>query len=71
MGLKRGHSNPTSFQGSDVLIDEMQNERLTQIENRLRQVEDAVVELAVLTRFVKVIAVFIAAGLGMDLTEVL
>jgi len=53
------------------MIDELQNERLTQIENRLRQVEDAVLELAVLTRFVKVIAVFIAAGLGMDLTEVL
>lgn len=52
------------------MIDELQNERLSNIENRLRLVEDAVLELAVLSRFVKVIAVFIAAGLGMDLTAV-
>ena len=52
------------------MIDELQNERLAVIENRLRQVEDAVLELAVLTRFVKVIAIFIAAGLGLDLSVV-
>ena len=48
----------------------MFDERLLDIENRLRAVEDAVLELAVLTRFVKVIAIFIAAGLGLDLSAV-
>lgn len=66
MELKRGHSNLTSFQGNDNMTDQ----RLLDIENRLRAVEDAVLELAVLTRFVKVIAIFIAAGLGLDLSAV-
>tara|TARA_R110000824_G_scaffold299541_1_gene487617 strand:+ start:10090 stop:10251 length:162 start_codon:yes stop_codon:yes gene_type:complete len=52
------------------MIDDLQNERLTDIESRLRLVENAVLEMAVLSRFVKVIAVFIAAGLGLDLSAV-
>lgn len=47
--------------------DEVQNERLLALEARVLQVEQAVQEIAGMAKVVKVIAIALAASLGMDL----
>jgi len=47
--------------------DEVQNERIAALEARILQVEKAVQEIAGMARLVKVIAIALAASLGMDL----
>ena len=47
--------------------DEVQNDRLNALEARILKVEQAVQEIAGMAKVVKVIAVALAASLGMDL----
>lgn len=47
--------------------DDVQNERLAALEARILQVEQAVQEIAGMAKIVKVIAIALAASLGMDL----
>ncbi len=47
--------------------DDVQNDRLTALEDRILKVEAAVQEIAGMAKVVKVIAVALAASLGMDL----
>lgn len=47
--------------------DDVQNERLAALESRILQVEQAVQEIAGMAKVVKVIAIGLAASLGMDL----
>lgn len=49
-------------------VNEMQNERISEIDGRLRSVEGAVIELATLARYVKILVVIIAASTGIDLS---
>ena len=49
--------------------DLVQNERIVELESRVRLVEAAVVELSVMTKFVKYGVMLVAASLGLDLTE--
>lgn len=51
----------------DIMMDDFQNDRLTDIEARLRLVENAVVELGVMSRFVKYGVLLVAASLGLDI----
>lgn len=51
--------------------DTLQDERLSDLENRLRLVESAVVELGVMTKFVKYGVLVIAASFGLDLSELI
>jgi len=44
----------------------MQNSKIMEIEERLRSVEAAVVELASMARMIKVVAMIMAATLGLD-----
>jgi len=53
------------------LIDDLQNTKIAELEDRLRLVEQAVVELGVMSKFVKYGVMLVAASLGLDLTEVL
>lgn len=45
----------------------IQNDRLSALENRILEVEKALLELAGMAKVVKVIAIALAASLGMDL----
>lgn len=47
--------------------DDVQNDRLTALEDRILKVEAAVQEIAGMAKVVKVIAVGLAASLGVDL----
>ena len=49
--------------------DTLQDDRLSNLENRLRLVESAIVELGVMSKFVKYGVLVIAASFGLDLTE--
>ena len=57
------------WQWNDALMtqDDVQNERLAALEARILQVEQAVQEIAGMAKIVKVIAIALAASLGMDL----
>lgn len=46
--------------------DEVQNDRLAALESRLLKVEQAVQEIAGMAKVVKIIAVALAASLGLD-----
>jgi len=48
-------------------IDELQNARLESLDVRLRSVEQAVVELAQLSKWIKYGVLVLAATLGIDL----
>lgn len=47
--------------------DEVQNDRLNALEARILKVEQAVQEIAGMAKIVKIIAIALAASLGMDL----
>lgn len=47
--------------------DQVQNDRLNALEERILKVEAAVQEIAGMAKIVKVIALALAASLGMDL----
>lgn len=47
--------------------DDVQNDRLNALETRILKVEQAVQEIAGMAKIVKVIAIALAASLGMDL----
>ena len=47
------------------------SDRLDKIDNRLRSVEQAVVELGVMARYMKYAVLILAASLGYDLSAVL
>jgi hypothetical protein len=49
-------------------VNEMQNERITEIDGRLRSVEGAVIELATLGRYVKILVILLAATAGIDIS---
>ena len=53
------------------MIDDLQNTKLQELEGRLRSVEQAVVELGAMSKFVKYGVMLVAASLGLDLTEVM
>jgi hypothetical protein len=46
-------------------------ERMNELDARLRTVEQAVVEIATTTKYLKVLIVFIAASFGIDLSAVM
>lgn len=48
-------------------IDDLQNARMESIDTRLRSVEQAVVELAQLSKWIKYGVLVLAATLGIDL----
>jgi len=50
-------------------LDEMQNSRLDSIDDRLRSVEAAVVELAQTSRWIKYGVVVLMATFGMDVSS--
>ena len=47
--------------------DDVQNDRLNALESRILEVEKAVQEIAGMAKIVKIIAIALAASLGMDL----
>ena len=47
--------------------DDVQNDRLAALEARILQVEQAVQEIAGMAKVVKIIAIALAASLGMDI----
>lgn len=47
--------------------DDVQNDRLNALEGRILEVEKALLELAGMAKVVKLIAIALAASLGMDL----
>lgn len=51
-------------------IDEAQDARLDRIDNRLRKVEEAVIELNALAKLARPIIVLLAASLGVDIAPV-
>lgn len=50
------------------VMDEMQNSRIDSIDARLRSVEQAVVELATMAKWIKYAVVVMAGSLGIDLS---
>lgn len=48
-------------------VDDAQDSRLSAIEARLIEVERAVIEIAALTKVVKIIAFALAASFGLDI----
>jgi hypothetical protein len=52
-------------------IDDAQNDRIDDLEARLRSVEAAVIELGVMSKFVKYGVMLVAASLGLDITAVM
>lgn len=54
-----------------VDADEMQNERLADLEKRMRLIENSIVELALVSRTLKYALVIMAASLGIDLQEMI
>jgi hypothetical protein len=53
------------------IIDDFQNDKLADLENRLRIIETAVIELGIMSKFVKYGVLLFAASLGLDLTAVM
>lgn len=53
------------------VMDEMQNERINSMEERLRLVEQAVVELSTMAKWLKYAVMVMAASLGFDLQGVM
>jgi|14_taG_2_1085336.scaffolds.fasta_scaffold17273_4 hypothetical protein len=49
-------------------MDELQNDRLNSIDDRLRNVEAAVVELATMAKWMRYAVIIMAGGFGYDLT---
>jgi len=49
------------------VMDELQNDRINGIEERLRSVEQAVVELATMAKWMKYGVIAFAASLGIDI----
>ena len=54
-----------------VDADEMQNERINGLDDRLRSVEAAVVELATMAKWIKYAVIVMAASFGYDLQGVI
>lgn len=54
-----------------MIHDALQDERISDLENRLRLVETAIVELGVMSKFVKYGVLVVAASFGLDLTAVM
>ena len=48
----------------------MSEEKITEIDSRLRSVEQAVVELGVMSKYLKILVFVVAASLGVDLQAV-
>lgn len=46
----------------------MQNNRMDSIENRLIAVEQAVVELALMAKWLRILVVIVAGSVGLDIT---
>ena len=53
------------------MIDDLQNTKIQDLEARLRTVEQAVVELGTMSKFVKYGVMLVAASFGLDITEVM
>lgn len=51
--------------------DSQQDARLDRLDNRLRQVEEVVIELRAITKMVKPIILLAAASLGIDILPML
>lgn len=49
-------------------MDELQNDRLNSIDDRLRNVEAAVVELATMAKWMRYAVILMAGSLGFDMT---
>lgn len=49
------------------MIDELQNEKIQDLESRVRTVENAVLELGVMSKYLKYGVFVVAASLGVDL----
>lgn len=49
------------------VMDEMQNDRIESIDSRLRSVEQAVVELATMAKWIKYAVIVMAGSLGLDM----
>lgn len=52
-------------------IDEAQDARLDRIDNRLRTVEEVVIELRAITKLVRPVMLLLAASLGIDIMPLL
>ena len=53
-----------------VLHDALQDDRLQDLETRMRIVEEAIIELGVLSKFVKYGVLIVGASFGLDLQAV-
>ena len=52
-------------------MDEIQNEKLTDLEGRMRLVENAVLELGIMSKYLKYGVLLVAASLGIDIGGVI
>lgn len=52
-------------------VDEAQDARLDRIDNRLRAVEEVVIELRAITKMVRPVLMLLAASLGIDVAPLL
>jgi hypothetical protein len=53
-----------------VLHDTLQDDRIQDLEARMRVIEEAVIELGILSKFVKYGVLLVAASFGLDLQAV-
>ena len=52
-------------------VDEAQDARLDRIDNRLRAVEEVVVELRTLTKLARPVMLLVAASIGVDIAPMM
>ena len=52
------------------MIDDLQNQQLADLESRMRLVENAVLELGIMSKYLKYGVLLVAASLGLDLSAV-
>ena len=52
------------------MIDDYQNDRLADLEARMRLIEKAVIELGVMSNYIKIGVAVLAASVGLDITAV-
>ena len=52
-------------------VDDAQDARLDRIDNRLRAVEEVVIELRAITKMVRPVLLLLAASLGIDVAPML
>jgi hypothetical protein len=54
-----------------MIVDDFQNDKLSDLETRMRLVESAVLELGVMSKYLKYGVLLVATSLGLDLTAVM